>query len=463
MKKINEAYLILIVFLFTSNALAQGEDDRITVVGDSLVGKVVNGESIREVIGNVTLKQGDIVVTCEKAIQYLSRNEAELIGNVIVREDSLTIKTHQGFYYGNTKDTRSTTGIILDDKSIVLSADSGEYFFDEDRAFFQSNVKLVDSVSTLTADQLTYFKKEERVIATGNVSVLDETNLIKADSLDHYREDKTSYADGNVSVTNYENNTVIYGDHLEDFGKKKFSIVTQNPVLVQIDTTYSTKEDSLQNWRIDTLMIKSKIMEGYRDTTNLFIAIDSVKIIRGNFASVNNYTIYYRNDDKIVTKKTVDDGEFPILWYENSQLTGDSITISLEDNQIKMLEVNENAFMLSKHKQYEHRYDQMSSKDLVMYFNDNEISRAEFDGTIYTIYYLFEEQEPNGLSKSSAKAATLIFEENEVIEVRLYGSPTSEYYPEVKVQGLERTFTLPEFLYYENRPVKQNFLNLIEK
>jgi hypothetical protein len=39
------------------------------------------------------LTQGDVIITCQKAIQYISRNDAELIGNVVVRQDSLIIET----------------------------------------------------------------------------------------------------------------------------------------------------------------------------------------------------------------------------------------------------------------------------------------------------------------------------------------------------------------------------------
>jgi hypothetical protein len=71
---------------------------------------------------------------------------------------------------------------------------------------------------------------------------------------------------------------------------------------------------------------------------------------------------------------------------------------------------------------------------------------------------LYDEDVPNGLVKSTAQKTTILFEDNEVEQVRLYGSPTSEYYPEVKVEGLERTFTLPKFVFSENRPVKEEFL-----
>ncbi len=122
-----KAFVISFLFLviFSSTLFAQERNEMITVIGDSLIGKMIEGESIREVIGNVTLTQGKVVVTCNRAIQYLSRNEAELIGNVVLKQDSLTIKTEQGFYFGNSKTTKSVSGIVLDDQKVRLSADSG--------------------------------------------------------------------------------------------------------------------------------------------------------------------------------------------------------------------------------------------------------------------------------------------------------------------------------------------------
>jgi hypothetical protein len=255
----------------------------------------------------------------------------------------------------------------------------------------------------------------------------------------------------------------IFGDHLEDYGAKKYTVVNENPVLMQVDTTTNVDTNSVVSYEIDTLLIKSKFMEGFRDTANFFKAFDSVKIIRGDFASVNDFTLYLRDDKKIITEKTSDSTSRPVLWYENSQLTGDSITIFLQENEIKNLVVNENAFMLSQNKTYTLRFDQTSSKNIRLTFEGNDLQRAEFEEKVQSIYYLFEDEKPNGVSKSTGQNAAIIFADNEVSEVRLYGSPTSEYYPEVKVVGLERTFTLPKFVFNENRPLKKEFLSIINK
>lgn len=453
-------FLLVMSFLILIGVMMypQQEDERITVIGDSLVGKTIDGEAIREVIGNVRLIQGNVAVTCDKAIQYLARNEAELIGNVVATQDSLTLRTDKGYYFGDLRKTKSTSGIILDDTEVVLSADSGEYFFDEARAFFQSDVTLVDSTTKLTADELIYFKDLDKSIAVSNVKINDGKNIITADTLIHFRETKSSIADGNVSISNIKDNLTIYGNHLEDNGELKYTLINKEPLLMQIDTTFSPINDTLNQVSIDTLFIKSKVMEGFRSETNMFKATDSVKILRGNFASVNDLTTYYRDQEKIITERLKEDTPRPRLWYENSQLTGDSVTIFLEDGQIEMLSVNENSFMLSQNKKYELRFDQTSADSIYLYFSGNRLKRADFEGKVQSIYYLYDEDVANGLVKSTAQRTAILFEDNEVEQVRLYGSPTSEYYPEVKVEGLERTFTLPKFVFSENRPSKEEFL-----
>jgi lipopolysaccharide export system protein LptA len=451
-------FLFIYIFILCKSLQAQGGEEKIIIIGDSLVGRFVAGESIREVIGNVKLSQGNVTVLCNKAIQYLARNEAELIGNVVAVQDSLTLKTEKGFYYGNLRKTKSTSGLILDDTQVILSADSGEYFFDDARAFFQTNVKLIDEATTLTADELTYFKNLDKSISIGNVKINDRDNIITADTLTHLRKTKYSIADGNVSIRNLRDNLTVFGNHLEDNGQLKYTLITKDPILIQVDTTFNIEEVDQNRIRIDTLLIRSKVMESFRSGTNMFKATDSVMIFRGGFASVNDLTTYYRDEEKIITDKIREDASRPVLWYENSQLMGDSVTIFLEDGQMKELVVNINAFMLSQHKIYDRRFDQTSSDSVHLYFSDNRLERAEFAGRVQSIYYMYDDDVPNGIVKSTAHRAVMLFAENEIDQVRLFGSPTSEYHPEVKVEGLERTFTLPKFVLKENRPVKKDFL-----
>src|SRR5690606_32640576 len=145
-----------------------------------------------------------------------------------------------------------------------------------------------------------------------------------------------------------KNNSEIYGERLEDYREKGFSIIDRDPLFIQVDTTITENEDGTESTQLDTLFIKSRIMEAYRDSSERFFAIDSVKILKGSFASKNDLTIFYRNDEKIITSKVNPASLQPVMWHENSQLTGDSITIYLLDNKIKQLDVDGTSFMLSQ-------------------------------------------------------------------------------------------------------------------
>ena len=459
--KIIAINMILIVILAEFSFTQQNK--LITVIGDSLVGKVINGESTREVYGNVVLTQGDVVITCDKAIQFISRNDAELIGNVVVKKDTLTIKTPRGFYYGDLAKTKSNAGIYLDDKKVILTADSGEYFFNEDRAFFESKVKLYDTTTTLTSNELTYFQQQNRAVAIGDVVIFDGENEIIADTLEHFRNTKITFAFSNVRLVNLKNNSEIYGEHLEDYRERGYSIIDLKPLFIQVDTTYIENKDSTKEMKLDTLFIKSRIMEAYRDSAQRFFAIDSVSILKSEFASTNDLTIFYREEDKIITEKINETANQPILWQENSQLTGDSITIYLDDNNINQLDVDGTSFMLSQNETYLERYDQTSSAQIKIFFTNNKITRAEFYGNVYSIYYMYDGETANGLTKSNSAETTVLFEDNKVTEVKLYKNPASEYYPEKQVNGNEKSYLLPRFIVLQDKPNKEEMYKLLNE
>lgn len=457
---------IQIIIMLAFSLLSFAQDKQITVLGDSLVGKTIDGKPFREVYGNVVLTQGNVTIKCNKAIQDIVANNAELIGNVVATQNNITITTPRGFYYGNQRKSWSNSGIKLDDKKVILTADKGEYYFDEDRAFFQQHVKLYDTVTTMTSVEMTYYQKENRMVAVNNVKIIDKENDIDADTVDYLRYERVAIADGHVKLFNRVNNLTIYGDHIEDYAKNVYTLANKNPLLIQYDTVFVERSDTLNNEvikrrvpSIDTLVIRSKKMQAYRGEINTFIATDSVELVRNDFSSRNNRTIYYKNDDKIITYKIAPTETQPILWQANSQLTGDSTTIYLEKNKIKKLDVKGAAFVLSMNKIYNERKDQIAGDFLSILFDSSKIKRTDVTGNVYSMYYMYDRNEPNGITKSSSQKAAILFNNNQVSQVRLYGTPNSEYYPENMVIGKEPSFTLPQYVFYDIRPVKEKILS----
>lgn len=444
-------FIISIILLNLSTLIfAQEIEEKIIITGDKLVGSVKDGENIREIIGNVVLVQGEVTITCNKAIQYLTRNEVELIGNVILSKDSVKIYTPRGFYFGKDKSTYSDTNVTLHDGQVDLQAESGYYFTESDRAEFYGNVELVDTASTLTAMKLIYYNAVDSAIAVENVIINDENSTIRADSLIHIRKRKYSAAYGNVRIDNSENNIVITGQKLIDYGDKNYTLITGGPVLTKIDTS--------ETGEIDTLIILSETMESIDDSSSRLIATDSVRIIRGNFSSLNEYSILYKNEDRIYTCKNEEDDRPPLLWYADSQLLGDTINIYLKDEELYLIDIKSESLVLSFKEGYDNRFDQISGDSLKMHFENQELVSTEVFGNVLSIYYIFEDEVANGVLKSSSERAKLYFNENQISDVRLFGSVKSEYHPEDMIKGKEMEFLLPTYIIYENKPDKSEIL-----
>lgn len=440
--------ILLLTLASTSVCYSQVNPNKLVIIGDSLKGKVSDGQNIREVLGNVIITQEDIKITCDKAIQYLTSNNAELIGNVIITQDSVVIKTERGRYFGNIKIAYSDSAVHLNNGEMDLLADKGNYNLQTKVANFFGNVNFRDSTTNLFSHKLVYKKNIEELVAVGSVKVSDSISTVKADSLVHNRNTKFSEGFNNVVIESAENNLTIFGHHLLDDKTKKISKVTGDPFLVQIE--------ELSNGKFDTLFIKSKYLEARKDSGSSLYAIDSVKIIRGNFLSNNDYTIYDRENDRIHIFKQ-ENKVNPVLWYENNQIVGDSIYIYLDSSRISKVNIFKNATIISQDSTYQFRFDQMSGDSIKLGFMNNKLAQTKVNGNVLSIYYMYEEGEPNGLLKSSAKEIGIYFEDNKVVEVKMFGSPISEYHPENLVIDNEKSFTLPAFYLYTNKPQKNDY------
>ncbi|MFA7227583.1 MAG: OstA-like protein [Melioribacteraceae bacterium] len=442
---------ISIVFMLIASILSAQSGEPLQITGFTFSGKIVNGESLREFEGEVVIVQGAVRITCDRAIQYVERNEAELIGKVVVTQDSIIIRTDRGYYYGNKKVAFSNSGVKLTDGHIELQSKNGYYYFDEKRSNFYGEVFLTDKLSKLKTDRLNYYDDEDKAVAVGNVQATDTASTIFADSLIHYRNTDESLAFNNIRIYNPSNRLAIFGNKLEDSGSKKYSKITDRPFLIRIDTTDAGE--------LDTLMISAGTLESFDDSTKKLIATDSVKIVRTNFASLNEKTWYFEDGDRIETVRRESDYLPPVMWNDNTQMSADSITMLMKNNRLELINLNSNASIITADKDSVNRYDQMSGKKIRMLFNKDGLEKTEIDGNALSIYYQYEDDEPNGLIKSSAERAKIVFQNKSVSEVRFYGKPVTEFHPENIIKGKEKDFTIPTFRLYSGKPTQKELLS----
>jgi lipopolysaccharide export system protein LptA len=406
------AALPILFLLFTAFLNGQSKEEkpiRLTHA-DSLVGKEIDGEAVREVIGNVEFVQDSVIVRCDRAVQHLSSNRADLYGNVTVIRDTVTLRAPRGMYDGDKRQSFGYDGVRLWNRHVLLSAKNGDYLVDDRIAHFWDRVKVVDSTTIVTGNELTYFENEHKSIVVGEVKV----------------------------VSTRDNSTILGGwlEHLDD---KKYSKMLQAPKFIQVDTS--------TNGKVDTLVIVSKQMESFQDSSRRFVGTDSVQLVRGELSGKCQWGIYYPDDDVVELRKE------PVIWYEVSQITGDSIRIELKKRRLDRVFVRGNAFAASQSDSvYVNRFDQMTGQKMTLYFLNDKLERMDAVGTAVSLYFLYDRGEPNGANRASGDSVLVFARDGRAETIKVQGGTEGEYTPEKSLVGLESKYNLPGFILRTDRP-----------
>jgi len=470
---INKYCLIILFFFFGAKLFAQEKVELIHA--DSLSGSTENGVTLRIASGNVQFKQGNITVYCNSATQFIDQNKVELRGNVKIYQDTLSLFTSKGVYYGNEKRAMGENGVTLKDPNATLRANNGVYFFDNAKAEFHGDVIIINPEYKITSTHLTYLRNTEDSFAKGNVVVTtdsavvtaenidfykrqfktfayekvvidSDSTLIYSDTLTHFSDKKESFANGNVKVESLNNNTVLFGNTLENYELKNYTKLAGKSKLIQIDKTNP-----------DTLYIYSSVMEAFRVKPEYYIATDSVEIIRTNFYSKCGRGIYYKDSAKVALEKE------PIVWQDNMQITGDSIYAELPGNKLQSIFVkklsipnSKPSFLISNNDSlFADRFDQIRARDISIYIWDDKVDSIRAISNASSIYFIYESRKANGVNNSEGDNIYIYFDrvENNVSKIKIEKSVKGVYSPEAEINSV--VLTLPGFLPRSDKPVRR--------
>ncbi len=406
----------MVLAMFAVFALRAGaQQDRVVVLenADSLVGLVIEGQDARELIGNVRLAQGNVRISCDRALQFIKSGTVNLTGKVVVTDDSLTLTSPRGTYHRDSRRAEAFEKVRLTDGRMDLTAEYGEYLIESRTAFFRSRVRVRDSASVVTADSLVFYRDSRRSIATGNVRVESPSDRI-----------------------------LILGGRLEHDPDRGVNRMTADPVLLQADTTGGVG---------DTLIVRSLVMESIRDTLPRLVAIDSVQILRGELSAISGRAVFFTQGDSILLRGS------PVVWYQDSQTTGDSIDVALESRSLREVFVMGNALTLSRADSLRpSRYNQLAGETLRMQFDQRRLQTVRADVRAMSIYFAYEDTAANGVTTSTGDRITLLFDEGRVRSIGIVGGVEGEYHPEPLVAGKETEFRVPGFLLRLDRPAMNN-------
>lgn len=367
---------------------------------------------IREYLGNVIINQDDIRITCGYAKQFINSNNAFLKINVKVFQSGMTMSSEEMNYDGNKKIAKTTKAVEIIDDGTYLTAKIGTYFVDERLADFQ-----------------------------GNVFIDNDTTLIISDKIKFYRDTDVSLAYGDANIKSKKENVYLLGDTLENYPQRNYSIVKGNTNLIQIDTSKLSTTGI-----IDSLIITCDTLESFRDSNQIYYFRNNVKIKRNNINAKSNLAIYDRGLEEFYFY------DKPVIWFDNFQLFADTIIIKTLDSKLSKIRAYGNAISVNQDTLYNDRFNQISGKYIEISVDNNQISKITSEGISKSLYFLNNEESPEGADQKSADKIEIIFKDSEAENIHWIGKPNGVYIPEQILSGAIEKYNLPNLKWEEEKP-----------
>ncbi len=464
--------LFIPVFLLIHSFLIAQETEPIEVLhADRMVIlKQFPGQKLLK--GNVRLKHKNAILTCDQAILDTDKNFAEATGNVMLNQgDTLKLQSEILRYDGQNDFALALQKVRLTDPQMSLQTDTLAYDRLKDIAYYRSGGFIRDSVNTIKSQTGKYYPSEKRYEFIGNVVIVNPDYEIRSTHLDYNTQTRIShfygptkiispsgnyiyaqkgfydsrndsgwfknnafvrsasswlsadsiYADkskgffsasGNVKMQDDKNKIIALAGYAEQWEKTDSTVLKTNPLVISYeekDTLYTAAEN---------IFIRK------RDTSRTVWAFPDVRFFQNEFSG--RCDSLYRNP----YKHTIELYHSPVLWNEDTQITGKEIIIKLDslNRRADSLLIPENVFIAQKDSA---GFNQIKGEKLFGKFIDNKLRKIRIIGNAETLYYLRDDNgKPVGIDKSACSEIEIETDTlGQVEKIYLREEPSGTTYP----------------------------------
>lgn len=420
--------------------------------------------------GNVHINVNDSVNIYSKLLKYNGETKfAELFHDVILQDDSTVLKTqymtydrikhlatypNKGTITRNDKKLVSKKGYYRDDikvlyfrKDVVgtmpdykIVSDTLVYDTENEMMYFYGPTNIYNNENTLIGNYGWYNTTTELAYLDRRATLINKEHSVTADTM--YYNKKTSYAKAlsDVVIVDTTNKAILKGEYAELWKNLGKCMMTNN--LRSIYYEYS-----------DTLFATADTMYVYFDTITNDIkhvkAFYNVRFFRNDIQGKCD-SLHYTADDSMVYMRVA-----PVIWADESQMSGDSINIRICNQAIDNALMYPNAFIIQEDSIQ--GFNQIKGKQVTAYFKDNAIDHMFNEGNAETIYWLRDEDNSLiGINFSQSSQMDIKIKNRQIHNIKYYKNIKETLYPLEQVN--DNMEYLDGFLWQEDeKPVREEF------
>lgn len=477
------------------NGTRKAKDERVYLIhADVLHYDQYRNKDAQVLNGNVAFSHQGAKLYCDSAYFYEQSNSFEAFGHVkMLQGDTLSLTSDYAFYDGNEQMAEARRNVVLKHrKQTTLYTDSLNFDRLYNTGYFFEGGKMVDRGTVLTSDWGEYNTETRQAVFNYDVRLRDKKNYMTSDTL-HY-DTRTSWAHvigpSNITSGNshiytedgfYNSRTeqsklfgrsimkdggrTMVGDSVYHDSKKGISEAFNN--VVYVDSVNKNKMTGDYCWYNDekgyAMATKRALVIDYSQKDSLFMHADTFKIFTFN---INTDSVYrkihaynkvraYRVDVQAVCDSLVYDTQDscmtmyrdPIVWNNNQQLLGEVIKVYMKDSTVNRAHVIGQALSIEQMTDSIH-FNQVTSKEMLAYFEKGEIQEADANDNVQIIYYPVDDSDSSLIGLNYTETSQLkMFLENRKMKRIWMPKAEGTLYPMSQIPP-EKKF-LPNYAWFD--------------
>jgi len=431
--------------------------------------------NIMEAFGNVHINQNDSINTYSQHLRYFAGDRVAWLDKDVKLTDKKGTLYTQALKYDLKSNIGeySNGGKVVNGKT-VLTSDNGTYYADTKDVDFKNNVHMVDPKYDIVTDSMMYNTQTQvttfitetfiKSIKTGGdiytkSGTYDLTNgkgffgsrtIFRDSTHTTYTADNSAIdensgnaqLEGNAVIKDSVDGYTILGNQVFLNKKNNTFLATRKPVLIfngnghdstiiAADTLFSgvEKKDTLQfptsqtdSLKVDTLK-ETTVISSSDTAIRYFKAFHHVRIFNDSLQSVCD-SLFYSSEDSIFRLF-----QQPLVFANNSQISGDTIYLYTKNHQPSRLYVFETGMIINQANKI--MYNQIRGRTINGYFKNGVLDYMRTRGSpAESVYYPQNEDSSYiGMNRSKGDVIDIYFVNKEVNKVKLINDVDGTLYP----------------------------------
>lgn len=488
--------IIVFTFIVCNTIFAQAQTKKKIEIqnADGLFVDENISSGAKRLVGNVVLLHDGATMYCDSALFYDITNSVEAFGKVHIKNgDSTHVYSDKLHYDGNTKKAVLTDNVKLYDKDINLTTNILNYDVKNNVGAYTTSAVIINKKNKLTSQNGYYYGKKRELFFKTNVKLVNKDYTVITDTMRYNTASKVAYFFGPTNITSTDNNIYCQnGWYDTEHDKAQFSkhaklhnkeqTLTGDSVhydrmlgigkafrnISISDTTQHITVKGNYGWfnekqNKSLVTGKALLIQQFQGKDSLFLHADTLRMVYDTL-NMNNKIIwayhkakFFKTDmqgacDSLVYNfkdSLIRMYHQPILWSGERQLTAEHVDIRTFEGKVEKLYLYDKAFIISQ--KDTDKFDQVSAKNMVGNFINNDLNNVHAIGNGQTIYYAKEDKKETYTGANKAECAEMIIylKDNEVQRINFINKPTATLYPIKEAKGED--FKLKNFNWQINR------------